>query len=91
MSLRFLFAVALAWGLRGPKRLLRHAALPAVLAVLGALAVYFAVMLVTPWELPALEGTGIPTRLLFHVAPLAVFAVVALLWERPAEPDAQSR
>ena len=86
-----LFAVALAWGLRGPKRLLRHAALPAVLAVLGALAVYFAVMLVTPWELPALEGTGIPTRLLFHVAPLAVFAVVALLWERPAEPDAQSR
>jgi len=51
--------------------------------VLAGLAVYFAVLLVAPMNLARLEDTGIPTRLLLHVAPPAIFATFAWLWGRP--------
>lgn len=85
-----LFGCALLWALRRPRRLLGHEALPAALVVLGATGIFFAVMLVTPWDIYELEGTGVPSRLLFQVAPLAVFAAFALLWE-PADEPPQSR
>lgn len=49
-------------------------------AIVGALAAYFAALLVTPWDLQVLFGTFIPDRLLFHVAPLALALVAAVAW-----------
>ena len=84
-----IFGLALLHGLRRPAALWRHPGLPAALIVIAAGVVFFAVMLVTPWDLPVLEGTGVPTRLLLQVAPLAVFASFALLWELPGERAAR--
>jgi hypothetical protein len=50
----------------------------ALLAIAGATLAYALVLLVTPWDLALLETTGIPMRLLLHLAPLAVFATFAL-------------
>ena len=80
-----LFAAALLGSLARPRALLRHPAFPAVLAVLGAIALYFAILLVTPWDLETLFSTVIPGRLVLHVTPLAVLATMALLWKLPEE------
>ena len=85
-----LLGCAILWALRRPRQLVRHPALPALLVVLGAAATFFTVMLVTPWNLLELEGTGVPSRLLLQVAPLAVFAVFALLWE-PVDDSSDDR
>ena len=84
------FACALAWSLRRPGRIWRHEALPAVLVVLGGVGVFFAVLLVTPWDLLELEGTGVPSRLLLQLAPLAQFAAIALWWEPSDQAPGES-
>ena len=61
--------------------------LATALAVLGASALYALVLVVTPWNLDTLFRTAIPDRLIFHVAPLAIFALVLLL-EEPDESAA---
>ncbi|TAH34448.1 MAG: hypothetical protein EYC70_16030 [Planctomycetota bacterium] len=49
------------------------------LFVLGGLALYALVLLVTPWALDQLSETGIPDRLFLHVlAPVAMVAALAL-------------
>ena len=85
-----LFFATLFWALARPRRLCASAALPALLLVLAAFGLYFAILLVTPWELAELFPTVIPGRLLLHVTPAALFATMALLWSgsrgaRPAE------
>ncbi|MDF1800382.1 MAG: hypothetical protein P1V81_14485 [Planctomycetota bacterium] len=84
-----LFGAALVLALLRPRRLATSPALPAALAVLGAFALYALVLLVTPWNLSHLFKTAIPDRLIFHVAPLAVFAAALLLtgYAAPNEPD----
>lgn len=43
------------------------------LCVLGGVFLYFLIVLITPWYLPTLVGTGIPQRLLLHlVGPAAI-------------------
>jgi len=80
-----LFFATLIWALGRPRALSRHPALPGVLVVLGACLMYFAILLVTPWELERLFQTVIPGRLLLHVAPITVFAALSLAWCRPEE------
>jgi hypothetical protein len=74
-----LFLATCVLGLARPKRFLRTPAFPAALVVLGACALYALVLLVTPWNLEALFNTAIPDRLIFHVAPLAIFASILIL------------
>jgi hypothetical protein len=52
----------------------------AALVTLLALALYFTVLLVSPWSLELLFATLIPDRLLVHVAPLAIWCVSAAGW-----------
>ncbi|TAJ21307.1 MAG: hypothetical protein EPO68_04940 [Planctomycetota bacterium] len=49
-------------------------------AVVGGACAYFAVLLVTPWDLQVLFSTYIPDRLFVHLAPLAVALVAAIAW-----------
>jgi hypothetical protein len=74
-----LFLASVLFGLARPKRLLYSPALPAALAVVGACALYALVLFVTPWNLDALFKTAIPDRLIFHVAPLAIFASILII------------
>jgi hypothetical protein len=74
-----LFFGALLLGLLRPKRLTSSPALGAALTVLGAFGLYALVLFVTPWNLEALFRTAIPDRLIFHVAPLAIFASILIL------------
>ena len=80
-----LFFATLAWALARPQRFLRHPALPAVLVVFGAFALYFLILLVTPWDLDVLFDTVIPGRLILHVTPIAILALGSLLWRTRAE------
>jgi hypothetical protein len=79
-----LFFGSLVFGIARPKRLLGTPAFPAALAVCGACALYALVLFVTPWNLDALFKTAIPDRLIFHVAPLAIFASILIL-DHPTE------
>jgi hypothetical protein len=85
-----LLAAAVLFRLRRPASLARSDALPALLVVFGAVTLHAAVLLVTPWELERLFESAIPDRLLLHVAPLAVFAALALGWEREPAPADQN-
>jgi hypothetical protein len=73
-----LLAAAAAWGLARRRVAAGGPAGAALLVVAGAAAGYACVLLVTPWDLAVLETTGIPMRLLLHVAPVALFATYAL-------------
>ena len=84
-----LFGASLVLALLRPKRLAKSPALPAALAVLGAFAMYALVLLVTPWNLSHLFKTAIPDRLIFHVAPLAVFAAALLICGRDPHEAAE--
>jgi hypothetical protein len=75
-----LFFGALGWSLARPRDLLRHPVWPALLVVLGALALYFAVLLVAPIYLDRLWDTGVPARLFLHIAPVAIWVTFSLLW-----------
>lgn len=82
------FFFALGYALLHPRRRLTGATTGAALCVLGASALYALVLTVTPWNLDALFKTAIPDRLVFHVAPLAIFALVSILGTPSAgEPD----
>ena len=78
-GLWLLFFGALGFGLLRPRQRLRGEVAAAALAVLGASLLYALVLVVTPWNLDALFKTAIPDRLIFHVAPLAIFALVRVL------------
>lgn len=80
-----LLAASAVWALarRRSERVLDDAWL-ALAVVVGAAVAYGLVLLVTPWDLALLETTGIPMRLMLHVAPLAHFATYALLFGGPA-------
>ena len=86
-----LLAASAAWALarRRSERALGDAWL-ALAVVCGAALAYAGVLLVTPWDLGLLETTGIPMRLLFHVAPLAHFATFALLFAGAASRQADT-
>jgi hypothetical protein len=64
----------------GAARATRRALLVPALALVGALTLYFLVLLVTPWDLPVLFSTFIPDRLFVHVAPLAILLATAAAW-----------
>ncbi len=54
--------------------------------VLGTLAAYALILLVTPWYLPSLRATGIPERLMLHlVGPAAMVVGAALAAAAPAD------
>ncbi|MBL7008581.1 MAG: hypothetical protein ISR76_06250 [Planctomycetes bacterium] len=56
------------------------------LVVLGTLAAYALILLVTPWYLPSLRATGIPERLMLHlVGPAAMVVGAALAAAAPAD------
>jgi hypothetical protein len=74
-----LCAFALGIALCAPRRVDRATWL-AALALFGGLALYFVVLLVTPWDLKVLFSTFIPDRLFVHVAPLALAFVVGVAW-----------
>jgi len=72
-----LLAVA-AWALARRRVALGSPAGVALLVIALGIAVYGLVLMVTPWNLALLATTGIPMRLLLHLAPLAVFATFDL-------------
>ena len=88
-ALWLLFFGVLAFTLVRRRQRLAGTPLAASLAVLGASVLYALVLVVTPWNLDALFKTAIPDRLVFHVAPLAIFALVMLL-EEPAGSETKS-
>ncbi len=57
------------------------------LAVLGAIACYFLILLVTPWYLPLLREKGIPERLLLHMVGPAAMLVAWQLSTRFQEDN----
>lgn len=73
-----LFFGALGFAALRPRQRFRGLTAATSLAVLGAFALYALVLVVTPWNLDALFKTAIPDRLIFHVAPLAIFALVTI-------------
>jgi hypothetical protein len=73
-----LLAAAATWALFRRRPAWGTPSATALCVIAGATAAYALVLLVTPWDLALLETTGIPMRLLLHVAPLAVFATFAL-------------
>lgn len=73
-----LFGASLLFALLRPKERLRGAILPVALVIIGAFCLYALVLVVTPWNLDALFKTAIPDRLIFHVAPLAIFVLVTI-------------
>lgn len=66
------------------------------LLVLGGLVLYFLILLITPWFLVQLRGTGIPERLMLHLLGPAAMAIGLLWWEprtaseKPAEESSLS-
>jgi len=80
-----LFYVALFWSLSRPREFLRDPALFSVLTILGGSLLYALILLVTPWHLAVLFGTVIPGRLVVHLAPIVVFAIISLLWRDEPE------
>jgi len=77
-----LFLAAVAWALARRRVALASPVGVALLVIAGGSAIYALVLMVTPWNLELLATTGIPLRLLLHLAPLAVFATFALLFPR---------
>ncbi len=77
-----LFWLVLLWRLTRPAALARHPLLPHLLLTVGAILAYGVILIVTPWDLPTLFTTAIPDRLLLHVAPLALWLSLALMWRR---------
>ena len=76
-----LFLLGIPWRLRPGSEDRRWLAL----LVLGTLAAYALILLVTPWYLPSLRATGIPERLMLHlVGPAAMVAGAALARDRAA-------
>ncbi len=75
-----LFGVALLVRAARPRALVRGDAWLATTVVLGSLALYFTIFLVTPWELDRLFSFALPDRLMLHVAPIAVLGCVFLAW-----------
>lgn len=62
------------------KRAVRHDALLPALVTVGALLLFFLILVVTPWHLGSLFRTGIPDRLFLQVAPLAALAIAAWIF-----------
>ncbi|HEX9793734.1 MAG TPA: hypothetical protein VGC54_07090, partial [Planctomycetota bacterium] len=59
------------------------------LLVGGGTALYFAVLVVSPWYLPDLTNAGIPARLLLHVVGAMALLIAAAFWGHCAPaPDA---
>jgi hypothetical protein len=90
-----LFGLALGAALYKPRRAVAAGAVLPLCCVLGALALDFLILMVSPWQLGRLFATGIPDRLFLQVAPLAVLAVVLVVFapageaageEQPPEP-----
>lgn len=73
------------WLLRRPRALWSHPGLPLLLFLAGGLALYFLVLLVTPWDLAVLYTTVIPDRLLLHLFPAALLLAAELTWPLPEE------
>lgn len=69
----------------GAARATRRDLLVPAFALVGALALYFVVLLVTPWGLPLLFSTFIPDRLFVHVAPLAILLATTAAWSTKEE------
>ena len=63
-----------------PKRMLTSDAAMPALFVLGGLAAFFLILVVTPWALGQLFTTGIPDRLFLQLAPTAVLATMLIAW-----------
>ena len=55
------------------------------LITLGALMLFFLILVVTPWHLGSLFRTGIPDRLFLQVAPLAALAIAAWVFAPQVE------
>ena len=83
-----LFFAALAAALARPRALLAHPALAPVLMVLGCTALYYVILVATPWDLKKLFDTLIPDRLVLHYTPIGILAAVLLVARRPAAPPA---
>jgi hypothetical protein len=82
-----LLAAAALWAIATRRVAWNSPPCTALLVIAGATLAYALVLLVTPWDLALLETTGIPMRLLLHVAPLAVFATFALAFAPREEAD----
>jgi hypothetical protein len=78
------------WLLRRPRALWRHPGLPIALWSYACLALYFLILLVTPWDLAVLYTTIIPGRLLLHLAPAMLLLAAELTWPWPAELEPRS-
>ena len=73
-----LLGAVVVWALASGRLRRASAECAALLVVAGGVVAYALVLLVTPWDLALLETTGIPMRLLLHLAPVAVYATFAL-------------
>ena len=80
-----LFAAVACWALARRRVTWGTPPSAALLVIAGATLAYALVLLVTPWDLALLETTGIPMRLMLHLAPLAVFATFALAFTPPGQ------
>jgi hypothetical protein len=75
-----LFGTTLLWSLVFARRRLGgDALLPLILVLLGT-GMYFAILVVAPWDHGSLFKMGIPERLFLHIAPPAILATFAMLW-----------
>ena len=82
-----LFFGYVAFALTKPKRLLSSDAAMPALFVLGGMAVFFLILVVTPWNLGQLFTTGIPDRLFLQLAPTAILATLLIAWPQGSEQD----
>ncbi|RMH02591.1 MAG: hypothetical protein D6702_08510 [Planctomycetota bacterium] len=89
------FADPLSWGLLWPLALFGLAGARRrpelrwlALTLLGAVALYALVLLVTPWFLPALHKKGIPARLLVHLVGPAALLIGARFGRDRSRPAA---
>ena len=86
-ALWILFFGYLAYALAKPKRLLSSDAAMPALFVLGGIAVFYLILVVTPWSLGQLFTTGIPDRLFLQLAPTAILATLLIAWPQGSGQD----
>lgn len=85
-----LFALVVGWGVARPRRIVASGALFPALLVLGGLALYFLILMVTPWKVTNLFQTAIPERLFLHLAPAAALAAGAMIWPPAGHGESDS-
>jgi hypothetical protein len=86
-GLWILFFGYVAYALAKPKRLLASDAAMPTLFVLGGIAVFYLILVVTPWSLGQLFTTGIPDRLFLQLAPTAILATMLIAWPQGSGQD----